>query len=118
MKVFSQGAGTVNAMRETYPQSGNHAAATNAESCENKFGRCAYRAVMRAAQGFFETEKRCATKELELRSGHHIRTVQMWFADKHQGSATALIALLATDAAPVVLATMLIRLTHTPTRAR
>lgn len=84
----------------------NHASATNAESCVKSFGRCAYRAVMRSAQSYFKRENRSAAKELVLASGHPLRTVQTWFADRHQGSASALIALLLTDAAPDVLRTI------------
>lgn len=105
MTVSSHGAAMVNEIAESkrYANAADHASATNEGSFAKSFGRCAYRAVMRAAQSFFEGKKRSATSEVEFASGHHIRTVQMWFADKHQGSATALIALLSTDAAPVVL---------------
>jgi hypothetical protein len=75
----------------------------DAGSCAETFGRRAYRAVMQAAQGFFVRADRKPSWELHLASGHPLRTVQTWFADKHQGSSTALIALLLTDAAPEVL---------------
>lgn len=106
MTLFLQGAASVNGITETSVKSSRRTTATNEKSFAKSFGRCAYQAVMRAAQGFFERKKRSAAEELRLASGHPLRTVQTWFQDKHQGSATALIALLATDAAPVVLATI------------
>lgn len=78
----------------------------DAGSCAESFGRSAYRAVMRVAQDFFLRSGRKPSWELHLRSGHPLRTVQTWFADKHQGSASALIALLLTDAVPDVLRTI------------
>jgi hypothetical protein len=78
----------------------------DAESCAESFGRTAYRAVMRKAQSYFLNEKRKPSYELTLASGHPLRTVQSWFSDKHQGSASAMIALLLTDAAPEVLRTI------------
>lgn len=75
----------------------------DAGSCAESFGRRAYGAVMRAAQGFFERSDRKPSWEVHLASGHALRTVQAWFADKHQAPASALIALLSTDAAPEVL---------------
>ena len=90
-------------MNSTMRKAPNLAFATDAGSCAESFGRRAFRAAMRAAHGFFERRERKPTYEIHLASGRSLRTVQAWFADKHQGSATALIALLATDAGPDVL---------------